>query len=80
MLSSTVPAGTLLYLREHTCPYPFASLCLTHVVVFFACLSAQSRAAADKLASLLSAPARFTATCLPNPELPELGCLSHKGL
>ena len=24
-----MPAGTLLYLREHTCPYPYASLCLT---------------------------------------------------
>ena len=39
----------------------------------------QSRAAADKSASLLSAPARFTATCLPNPETPSWAA-SHKGM
>jgi hypothetical protein len=44
---------------------PFVSLT---TMVFFACLSAVARR--QKSASLLSAPARFAATWLPNPETP----------
>ena len=58
--------GALLAFREHTC----VSLCLSHDSDFFPRAFPQSRAAADQYASLLSTPARFTATRLPNPEAP----------
>ena len=50
--------GALLAFREHTC----VSLCLSHDSDFFPRAFPQSRAAADQYASLLSTPARFTAT------------------
>ena len=58
------PPWCLLAFREHTC----VSLCL--MAVIFPRAFPQSRAAADQYASLLSTPARFTATRLPNPEAP----------
>ena len=51
--------GALLAFREHTC----VSLCLSHDFDFFRVpFRSRARAAANQYASLLSTPARFTAT------------------